>query len=378
MWRRIRDKILQVNAAIGMEMILLPEQQVMINVVIAKNRKNKIIKDWFTQGAKRVDELKEVNRKLPVSLVLTGKGVLTKKLRLQGDENPVLSVFPQGNPAEFYYQVLKGDPYSYVSIARRSLVDHAVASIQQAGFRVLDISLGFTAIEPLLSFIEQPAFNTATYSLRAAQGVITDFELQQTELLNQEEYLISQQYLRSYDLLAFAAATGLLIGNEHSDIEILRVQREELKYQRYFRTATLSLLMFVFIVLLLNFFVYSYYYQRNDHYAVNGHVVNIKGLSSSISDKELFLHNQEWLFQPRSSYFADRLAGFLPDGIWLSALHFKGDTILLHGGCDDPDRINLLISNIKTLKEVKQVEMKNYAYQKEEDIGVFSIDIITK
>jgi len=374
MWSRVKDKILQVNAAVGMEMVFLPGQQVMLNIVAAKNKNNRIIKDWFRQGMNGMDELKDVNRKLPVSLVLNGKGVLTKKLRLQGDENPVLSVFPQGNPAEFYWQVLKSDAYSYVSIARRSLVDQAVASVQEAGFKVLDVSLGFTAIEPLLAFIDRPSFNTSTYFLRTEQGVITEFELQN----NQEEYLIWQQYLRSYDLLAFAAATGLLIGNEYCDTETLRMQREELKCQRFFKAGAFSLLVLMFTVLLVNFFVYNYYYERNNQYAVSGHVVNTKGLSSSIKDKEVFLHDQRWLQQPRSSFFADRLAGFLPDGIWLSALHFRNDTILLHGACNDPDRINLLISNIKTLKEVKQVEMKNYAYKKDEDIGAFSIDIITK
>lgn len=378
MWSRISDKILQVNAATGMEMIFLHDQQVMINVVTARNKNNQIIKENFRQGLNSIDELADVDRKLPVSLVLAGKGVLTKKIQLQNDENPVLSVFPQGNPAEFYWQVLKSDAYSFVSIARKSFVDHAVASVRQAGFRVLDVSLGFTAIGPLLQFIELDSFNTTTYALYAAHGHITGFELQQTDLFHQQEYLVARQYLHAYDLLSFAAATGLLIGNEYSDTENLRAQREELKYQRYFKLAALSLLGFVFVVLLVNLFVYSYYYNRNDEYAVSGHVVNTKGLDNNIRLKELFLHEQGWLRQPRTSYFADRLAGFLPEGVWLSNLQFKSDTILLRGECTDPGRINLLINNIRTLKEVKQVEMKHYNYKKDEDIGVFAIDIITK
>src|SRR5215213_10190215 len=106
MWKQ---KILQVNMASGMEIVFLEEQKRIINFVTAKNKQNKIIKEWFRQGIKSFDELKDANRRPPVSLVLNGKGVLTKRVRLHGEENPVLLVFPQANPAEFYYQVLQGD-----------------------------------------------------------------------------------------------------------------------------------------------------------------------------------------------------------------------------------------------------------------------------
>lgn len=386
-----------------MELVFLPEQQLLINFVAVSIKRSSLHKEWFRQGMKNIDELKDVNKKPPVSLVLNGKGVLTKKVKLAAEENPVLLVFPQANPAEFYYQVLHSGGFAFVSIARRSLVDQTITNVQQAGFKVLSVSLGFSAIEPLLSFLADGMINTTNYSLSIAQRNISDFELRPVnadDVFQQDEYLVSQQYLQPYDVLAFAAATDLLINNAEDvssvNNETLDAQRDDFKHLRYLRAAGLSLITGVFVILLINFFVYHFYYERNNQYLVSGRAVSTQPqqLSDGIRDREAFLQEQGWLQQPRSSFFADRFAGFLPDGVWLSGLHFnpvngnllsssgifafRKDTIQLNGACIDPDRINLFISNIRTMKEIKDVVMKNYSYKKEEDIGAFSLDIVTK
>jgi hypothetical protein len=398
MWKAIRQKILQVNEASGIEIVFRPEQQCIVNYVTVKNRDGQIAKQSFNAGLKGLNELKDANKKLPVSLVLNGKGILTRKCRLQGEENPILLVFPQANPAEFYCQVLHCGGNDFVSIARRPLVEETIANVEQAGFRVLDVSLGFSAMEPVLLFAEQDSLNTVCYQLKMGQGSIIDFELRtpgDDDLTNRDEYLISRQYIRPYELLAFAAGTGLLIsgaeGAAYIAGETLNKQRENFLHQRYFKAASRSLLLLIFLVLLVNFFVYDHYYEKNSHYASSaGMAVPRQDLSNGVRNKEQFLQSHGWLQPQRSSFFADRFAGFLPEGIWLSSLQFnpvnasqgmlsfRTDTIQLNGACNDPERINLLINNIKTMKEVKQVVMKNYTYKKEEDIGAFSIDIITK
>lgn len=409
MWQRIKEKILQINKATGIEVVILPNGRYLVNTFTLKVKGNTIEKDDRVQGIKSFDELK-CDRKTPVALVLNGKGILVKKTTQPVTErNAVSVILPQANPAEFYTQTEKYTQFSAVAIARKDLVDGIVDGLEQKGFKVLDVSFGFFAIGRLLPHFKPEKGNElSTTGFRLTldeKKELEDFSALpggEPDAFSQQEYLVSAKYIQSFDLLPYAAAMSLLLESIEEPPSIaddgVAGAREDLKYGKYFSAASMSLLVFLFVLLLINFFVYNHYFSKNGRFAYTQQSgeksrKDQESLNALVKSKEGFLQQSGWDRQARTSFFADRLAGFLPQGVWFTSLnfyplnttlsddkeyYFKRDTVQLTGMCYDPVQINVLMNNIRTLEEVQEVSMKNYSFKKSEETGSFALELILK
>ncbi|HYC28034.1 MAG TPA: hypothetical protein VEB42_04445 [Chitinophagaceae bacterium] len=343
----------------------------------------------------------DANMKLsgPVSVVFTGKGIIMKRLEGPVAEDKILSVaLPQANPADFYLQAARSGDCTFAAIARKSTIDNALAGLERDGKNVLQFSLGFIPALQLIPFINESngAIQTATYSLTVNDGQADKFELAE----GNAEYLLAQQYLASRDLLAFAAATNLLADDVRLPLIVfnqkIQGNRDEYKYGSYFKAALTSALGFIFLLLLANFFVDSHYQELNQAMG-EVELVNARELSSqqklnqTLEKQEAFFMSSGWHKASRTSFYADRFASFLPEEMWFSNLSFnplaarperdigfRKDTILLSGKCRDASQISVFVNNIKTMRQVQDVLMKEYSYLKEEACGNFSLQIILK
>jgi len=404
MWNKIWQKIIQINRATGIEVMCLQDAY-FINTCSVVVRKNKPVKENKVQGIKSFDKLVPPRKNEPVSLVINGKGVLIKKLSsLKDSENPIAEVLPQANPSDFYYQVKKLENLIVFAAARKELVDKIIGEVSAGGFKVLNLSLGFSSILPFLSFIKnENTIETTSFILRMdSSKAIQDFEIKPSVgASHRDEYLVSDQYLQPYDLLGYTAAAELIAKGLLAAPEVLATKlvlyREEFKYFKLFRVAAVCALVGIFSILFINFFFYSHYYSENLRFS-STHTINEKKktvnkeLGSSLKSKERFLDQNGWTKRPKTSFFADRIASFMPEGIWLTTLQFyplkevseneqldfRKDIIQLNGICDDPTKITTLINNIKMLKDIKEVTMKSYSYNREENNGAFILEITTK
>jgi hypothetical protein len=58
-------------------------------------------------------------------------------------------------------------------------------------------------------------------------------------------------------------------------------------------------------------------------------------------------------------------------------LNFQQDTIQITGTCGDPAELNRFVNNLRNIRDFRDISIKSYLYKKENQDGVFSMEIIT-
>jgi len=393
---------LQINKATGVEVVFNENGEPQFHAVTIRVKNDRMVKESIAHRVSQLAELK-IDKKNPISLVCNGKGVLIKKvIQTTIPENPASLVFPQANPSEFYTHLRVGKDGLIVAIARKELIDSILALFEKEGYTVLEVFLGIAPIQTILPFIEDEVINIRGLCIKK-QG--NDFDLVQqnkTSNFDTVEYLISSQYIQSSHLLSYGSGTYLLANSVDTKPEIsidkLSINRTEFIYKRFFNLSGASLLGLLFVLLLTNFFLFNYYFRQNEILQTNQTLYTVNpsntGSIEDITKKESLIAVLGWKDQQISSFLADRLASYLPKGMWLKSLHFyppesnkisegdvlrfKNKTISLQGECEDASSINLFMSNIKTIPSVYAVDMKSYGFDKDREVGIFTLEILIK
>src|SRR5258705_3434896 len=410
MLKGIERRILQINRAAGVEVIIMPDDSFHINFAIAETKKNNITKSNSASGIEQIHDLsKHIAKKIPLSLVFNGKAILIKKgVSIKGNSS-LSSVLPNANPDYFYFEKYDGHKITVYGIARKEIVNKVIKEFTDLGYKVIAVSLGFSTVENILPFLN----NEKTKELEtdctvieiADTNEIADFKNKETINNNKyesKEYLIANQYVKPATLLAFSAAVGLLADDIKSDEsinkQILSAERKEYRYYKLFKTGIISLLIIFFSILLINFFIYNHYFNKNKSFESSQHFLTqqsqkINSLENKIKKKEKFLQQTGWMGNSRTSFFADRIASLTPEEILLTSMQiytsrnnlssesannfFKQDTILVTGTCVNPVELNTFVNNLKILSDFKNVTVKGYQYRNEKESGSFSMEIIT-
>ncbi|WP_205511082.1 hypothetical protein [Longitalea arenae] len=412
MWQPLEQKIVQVNKATGLEVIFLPDGRYTINCITISSKKNRIIREQEATGITQISELaKKTDKKIPLSVVFNGKGILVKKIAgAQAIENAVIAILPNANPADFYFSAHTHGDFSVVAIARKEIIESFIQALQKEGFTILQASLGFEMVMQVLPFIyldDQSTIFTSLFSLQInAEKKITGFDsldARDNEPFRTAEYSIGDQYIRPAYVLAFAAAVQMLTGSLHHAPALqsasLINERSEFRDQKLYRFAGLALLTAIFLILLVNFLIYNYYFNRNKELQVSQVFSREKKeqaavIQERLRKKEDFLNRSGWFKPCRASLYADRIASLTPFNTLLTSmtiyplkgnasgdfpvLHFKTDTIQVTGTCENPVEINQFMNNLKIIPEFKTVALKNYLYKKEKETATFSLEIITR
>jgi hypothetical protein len=412
MWQTLEQKIVQINKVTGLEVILLPDNKYLINGITISSNKNKISRQQEITGISAISELtQKLDSKIPLSIVINGKGILVKKMPAgQSFENPIIAVLPNANPTDFFYEAHQYSDFSIITITRKEVVEKFLKLLKDAGFAVLQVSLGFNTISNVLPFLyaeNQSSIITSSFSLHTdAQKKITDYEAKETidnDIFRMTEYAIGDQYVRSSHLLAFAAALHLMTDTLKnapivSSPSLIHV-RTEFRYSKLFRFAGVCMLGLAFFVLLINFMIYNHYFNKNKELQVTQVFSKEKQQHNAlqlenIKRKEKFLNQSGWDEPCKASFYADRIASLTPFNTMLTSMaiyplksnlsgefpvmNFKTDTIQVTGTCDNPVEINQFMNNLKIITAFKTVALKNYLYKKEQETATFSLEIITR
>ena len=409
MWNSIEQKILQINKATGIEIIILDDDKLIINTDTASTRNNTIIKGKEINGLKELAGLtEEIDPAIPLSVVINGKGVLIKKIDIPIKNGLVQSVLPNANPNDFYFEHFSGQHHEIISIVRKETADRIIAELKKLGFKVISVSLGFSAINNILPFLKtnsQKHIESDSLLLEIGNNnEIIDFR-NKDQINNIKyqagEYLVANQYIRPANILSFSAATALLADDLKTsgsmNKQVLSADRREYRYFKFFRTAGWALLIIILSALLINFLAYNKYFNKNKSIAESRlfstqQDQKFKLLEKEVRQKEKFLEQSGWTGTSRTSFYADRIAGLLPGDVLLTSMQiyparnnsvsetgnnlFKKDTIIVNGVCDDPVELSRFMNGLKVLPDFKEVSIKNYMVRNES--GTFTMEIITR
>ncbi len=412
MFNAIDHKIVRLKTSTGIEITLLPDGKLLIHTGTLISEKNRAKKEKENSNIQSIDELvQKIGINIPVSIVINGMGVLVKKTDEGFTENNMLSsILPNVNPSDFYYQLTGSKPNTFISIARKETVHSLLDQLAAKGFKILQFTLGFAPIHNIVPFWKpenkQP-LETGLFSLQ------TDNQLQLTGFLQKAEpttdrfslteFQVANQYVHGSTLLAFSAALSLIADDLTKpapiESETIKLARKEYRNYKYFKIAGWTVLTSILLILLINFLFFNYYFEHNKELQAfqlvsQEQIIQHKKAQLQLKNKELFLEKSGWLKKGKFSFYADRIASLTPANTTLTSLAVfpvKGmavsdygafqnrrDTIQVNGICNDPVELNQYINNLKLINEFREVSIRDYHIKKEDETGIFFIEILTR
>lgn len=403
------DNIFQSREIAGVECVFLPDGKKYFNVFVLKKKKEKIVSVLSESGIESIELLKKkINADIPITLVINGKGIINKKVPFnENDSDEVLlqKALPNTKPEDFYLQKTVSSQNSvFVSVIRKNTVDELFKEFKSQECSVICCSLGNFALQSILPLLE--GIENSEIALRDCRISISENKI--TGLLNSESENPEQSYRIGNDriklelLPAFASAVRYFAG-EGSDaiatVPAIKENKEEVKQKKVFQTAGMFAVIFFFVILMGNVFVNRYFKDKKEELSSRTYISNDKfqkydSLKSELSQKQRFFAETGLLQASKSSWYADQLAGSVPETIRLTELSvnplerksntdeekfsFVPDKIRIKGNCKKSTELNEWISDIKKKSWVKQVEILNYSQDKIQEAGIFTMELAMK
>lgn len=401
MIRYIRNHIITIREAIGLDVHFMDEGGMVISGVHLKVQKGKVVK---LKAIERVTNFKDLQlpKNIPVSVTLNGKGVLMRANKGRATENLVSSWFPGVNPQDFLYtlhDIESEDNIAY--IARRTFVEEAVTEMNEAGVRIMALTLGTNPVNTVLSFMYRGIIeiNTPTLKLDINEKKIIAVKQEPYRQAVYKEIEIGEMHYNTNQVLALGAALNFLsvpADRVHSDIKTSEISylQKDYVYYKLFQFTGWTVLITLLTLLLVNFFVFNHYYTKNNELVQNNSLINaqldnsLEGNAQVDSSYNFFMRSG-WNRITKHGYFSDRIAALVPPTVSLTGLQaaplqesvgmndyiFNQDKIWVSGTSADPTELETFSRAIKNINGVQAVAIKNYVYKAEIGAATFLIEI---
>lgn len=388
----------------GLEINYSPAGDMLFNLTILKRRADKLeIETIFTEIETWERAKKELPVSVPIALVITGKGILHKKVALSEKDDALASlhkILPNAKSEEFYVQSNPAESnQGFVSIIRRETADSLLKSITDDGYYPIDLTLGPLVLNAVLPLMKQDyeTFEIGNYSFQAYDNTITGFELKEKDPY-QRKITIADEEIKQLAAISFAAAFRALFFSETAPfIDVPKVDelKEESKQKHLFKVFGWGVLVFFLTTLLVNFLLFDHYNKKANE--LEGRYNQNKGLLDYISEmkvkleeKQAFIEKSGLRNHSQASFYADRIALNLSDKIRLTEINinplekkikaeepvlFLQKTIIVKGNCRKSTELNDWIGVLKENKWIASVSVINYKQEKASEPGEFEIKI---
>ena len=343
---------------------------------------------------KNEKELKQLDKNIPIAISICGKGILTKTLE-HSNQVPK-EIFPNIKLDDFYLQ--KED--EILCIARKDVIHEVIAAVVNEGFNVISVNLNGLAVKSVLPFIGKniSTIQLSNFSYEIENENLNSFSKQTAST----SYSIGDELIESKNLISYATAFQELLPNyeTHSlQEEQFRNYKEEFKQKKIFKVAGITSLMFVFLILLVNFFIFN---QLHEQFNANTSELNVyesqltklKSIKEEVQTKEGFMKQSGWYNPSKVSYYADRIGSTIPNTIILTSfeinpfdkkeskklkeIKFTNDLIIIEGWTQNSFEINKWINIIKEFEWVEEALVSNYIDNPENSKAKFVIEIMMK
>ncbi|OFX68955.1 MAG: hypothetical protein A2X12_05470 [Bacteroidetes bacterium GWE2_29_8] len=339
---------------------------------------------------------------VPTSVVIYGKNVITRNLDTSGGldyEGLIRMIIPNVNIDDFFLQELKlTEKESIVSIIRTDFFVEIIKKVSINGLLLTNVYIGplvFSAVANELNYKSEITINKYCFTLDGLKIKKID-----TVLENDEDKIIFKGLEINQDnSLEFSAGYNYFF----KKIKLLSSEQAELKNRENefddFLTvrllAILSLITF-FILLLVNFFIYDYFYSKynyleNKTATYNDYIIKRNNLEKLVNEKKKFLETNGFLEKTKFSYYADRIASMIPNEIILNQMTLnplkkrKNDNsefevernyIIINGSTRNTIVLNNWINDLKKLRWIKNVEISFYNHEEQVAPALFTIKLI--
>ena len=377
-----------------------------VHFILLKQKGIHLVIEKFIANVESIEKLSyHLPKNVPLAVCFTGKGVLHKRVACDPDADAKVflsKIFPNALLKDFYVQSVPAvHDEQFISVVRKESVDLVLEQLKAKKFSIVECSLGPFAvlnILPLLGKIDNEikfAHHSILFNDALAEGI--NFS---EEISDENKFTIGTQQIPSETLLAFAVAFQQLFSSSKkadAKIESIAFVKEEFFRNRKFKTGGVGLLLCTFILLIINYFVFSHYWNKkneleNKFQTDGGALAKVRELEKKVESKRSFLEQAGLLGASHNSFYADQVAAELPNEILLSELNiaprlkisqedsigFTPGKIEIDGSCSKSVVLNSWMQKLKTKPWVKNIFLESYSQDKTMKDGEFAVSVELK
>ena len=395
----------RINQATGVSITISPAGQIIVNACAVSTAQNKLHFEKKVTGLQNIEELnKHFPEKTFIALNLSGKGVLQRTIEKteQINTNNFTKILPNAKLDDFYVQHFVSGDQSFVSVIRRAEADKWIEQMKNCGFIPLMLSLGPFPVQHII-----PQLNV--------YGTEIVFDGHIIRLNGQAHWAacsyiagtnapfpikVESESIDEHLLIAYATAFQLVLADQleliAADVPPLQVAYRTQIEEKKFKANGFLILSAFFILLLINFLVFSWLNASNSKLTEQvsrtaQSTDDLQKINNQVQQKEVLLKNLGWEGNINKSALIDQVASLLPPEIsWKEAtidpidlsgsrsqksITFFNRKIRLTGNSEKIIPVNEWIARIKTRPWVKNVQLDNYAFNSELNTGQFIIVI---
>jgi Tfp pilus assembly protein PilN len=399
------EKYYRIKQALGLSINLAADGGADISACLIAVENNKLSFEKKLTSLESIEALKrQLSGKLPVAINLSGKGILHKQVELMEDVNSgnFGKVLPNANIADFYVQHFVTGNLSFVSAIRKAEADRWIEQLQQAGFEPLMLSLGpfpVQQIMPQLNIYDTYIVFDGHRIARNEQGNWTTYQ-PDVNAKSMFPVKVESETIDEKLIMAYTAAFQLILSEQlsliNADVPQLQNNLAEALSTRKLKAQGAVVLGVFFILLLINFILFSHLTASNAHLAeqvsqTTQSNIDIQSIGEQIKQKESLLREMGWEGNISKSVLIDQLASLLPEEVSLTEIDvdpvdqansriqktmvFFNRRISVTGTSEKIIPVNEWIARLKTRSWVKNIQIDNYTYNNELNNGQFTVMI---
>ena len=337
---------------------------------------------------------------LPVALNLSGKGVLVKQVERQEEisSHNFSIVLPNASYEDFYVQHFVSGDRSFVALIRKVEADRWIERINALGFQCLSLSLSAFPTAHILSQLNEYGEELIFDGHRIKRDEQGHWLSYQYTLNNKAPFPIklANEKIDERLLLPYAAAFQLLLSLR---LEMIQAEVPKLSTALSEKLSTNkvkawggAVLGVFFILLLVNFVLFSYYNSANAKLTeevsrTEQSTTDEQSVSEQIKQQEALLQQIGWESNAGKARMIDQVAQCLPPEVtWQQAgvdmpqpvtgqqsLSFESHTLRIMGSSPQITAVNEWLARLKAKPWVRQAQLESYNYNPESATGQFNL-----
>lgn len=327
------------SRVLGVELRLLAGEQYSCRccVLVRKDQHIDMESTKFMEG-NLVEVINSIPKSMPIAMVLTGKGIIHKSASLDGKEEGQLfqTVFAGVSPSDFYVQQVLGSENVTLSIIRKQVVDDLLEKLNAAGVKIFMLGLGGIGLMNLL-----PQLNVSEdhYDFDGHRLMLDNNRKLKgykfgEELKSEIEVKFGERKIAAEQLVAYAIALQLLLHDRLVLINAVVPQVHE-RFTSFlensdFKKKGIIAMAVMFVLLLINFFVFSYYNGENERLAMTSSAQRsdadqLATIQMNIAKQELLLKELNWNSGYNYGFLVHEIGKGCPRSAKLNTLLFNED-----------------------------------------------------
>ncbi len=332
---------------------------------------------------------KHVKKDAPLFVVFATQSVLTKVVAAntgQEHEAIVHGSFPNLDFSTFYYQLVPMEETTVVNICKKEHLDLYLNRLMELKLPVTGFALGISPFAALLDFLTEDSMPTSTYRVQLQNRSIQEVRpIEGSEPAQKTHYDLNGLSLPHTHLLVFASILGMLskgVEGFNNFGEELQGLQKEFRNKRHFGLLLKSSLIFVLSLLLLNFLVFTYYFQKVETLQ-NTSALNrdskskLVALKRALESKEERVNTLLATTNSKATLYVDQMAMSLPVSMLFTEIQYQPlekpmrpkkpiqllvGTITVRGTASNGNDFSSWVETLESFAWTKSVETQDYDY----------------